>query len=268
MKRNRLLGKLGGALLLVLLWAGGAGRLEAAGPLTWDAAEKAQPGQVGEWVARFAFTAKNVTTNTVVVDEVKPGCGCTVARLPAHPWRLAPGESGRLELAVDLRGVSGVLARGVEVRVGDLIENLGLKVVFPPGVTNGRASALEERLWNQELAKGDHQAVFKDNCVRCHLVPAFGKTGERLYRVACAQCHESPQRAAMVPDLRAPHAPRDEAYWRQWITEGKEGTLMPGFAAINGGPLTAAQTDSLVAYLLTAFPAPGATNAPAAKAPR
>ena len=218
---------------------------------------------MGELIARFVFTATNVSSGEVVVDEVKSGCGCTVPRTPDHPWRLAPGASGGVELAVDVRGVSGVLSRYITVTISNVTEQLAINVAFPPGFTNVAGTPEDERLWNQEVSRGDHQAPFQNNCVRCHLVPAFGKSGQRLYRVACGVCHDSPRRAPMVPDLHALKKPTDAAYWRKWITDGKAGTLMPGFAAVEGGPLDTRQIESLVEYLTqTISPA---TNAPAAK---
>ena len=70
----------------------------------------------------------------------------------------------------------------------------------------------------------------------------------------CAICHDAEHRAAMVTDLRVPREPRDLAYWQKWITEGKTGTMMPAFAAAQGGPLTQEQVDSLTVYLYANFP--------------
>jgi len=48
----------------------------------------------------------------------------------------------------------------------------------------------------------------------------------------------------------------DPEYWRRWVTVGKPGTLMPGFAATEGGPLDEPQINSLVEYLTKAYPRP------------
>ena len=112
------------------------------------------------------------------------------------------------------------------------------------------------RLWGQQLASVDHQAVFKKDCVKCHLVPAFGKTGEQLFHTSCGICHESVHRATMVPDLSALNSEFDTNYCRICVTYGKAGTLMPGFAATEGGPLDSAQIDSLMEFLPKQFPRP------------
>jgi mono/diheme cytochrome c family protein len=63
-----------------------------------------------------------------------------------------------------------------------------------------------------------------------------------------------------VPDLLVAREPRDAAYWEKWISEGKEGTLMPGFGRKRGGPLTAEQIASLVEYAMTRLPTEPSKN--------
>jgi mono/diheme cytochrome c family protein len=76
----------------------------------------------------------------------------------------------------------------------------------------------------------------------------------KLYEAACGICHDSPQRAKEVPDLRALKQPTDLDYWMRIIDRGKPHTLMPGFAEAEGGPLTEMQASSLAAYLDKALP--------------
>ena len=72
----------------------------------------------------------------------------------------------------------------------------------------------------------------------------------------------------MVPDLHKLKSEIDGDYWRNWVTNGKPGTLMPGFAATEGGPLDDADIKSLVEYLTKAFPRPMKTPpASAARGP-
>lgn len=131
---------------------------------------------------------------------------------------------------------------------------------MPPGVNPPAPTTNAERERNLLLAKADRQAVFKGECAKCHAEPALGKTGRELYVAMCGICHDDGHRASVVPDLRALKFMPDAQYWRTWITLGKSGTMMPGFAQAEGGPLTAAQIHSLVIYLgkefLTAVPSP------------
>jgi mono/diheme cytochrome c family protein len=117
----------------------------------------------------------------------------------------------------------------------------------------------------------DRQAIFKGDCVKCHVDKGVGKMGAELYAADCGICHDAEHRAAMVPDLKVPRSPRDLAFWQKWIMEGKPGTMMPAFAQAHGGPLTQEQIDSLTLYLyqtMTRNPAavaatPAVTPAPA-----
>jgi cytochrome c553 len=182
--------------------------------------------------------------------------------MPSHPWRLAPHETNHFEAIMDLRKDQGFISppgayyRDIEVMGDDFTNRLRFTVVIPPDLTNDLTKAQLARLWGQQLAAVDHQAVFKNQCVRCHLVPAFGKSGEYLFHTTCGICHESPDRAKMVPDLSELKTEIDTNYWRQWVAYGKVGTFMPGFASTEGGPLDDEQIRGLVDYLSKAFPRP------------
>jgi mono/diheme cytochrome c family protein len=104
----------------------------------------------------------------------------------------------------------------------------------------------DDRAQNQQIALADRLAVFRNDCATCHSarVSPETRTGDVLFASACTICHDAPHRASMVPDLAAISKPRDEAYWRKWIAEGVEKSLMPAFAKRHGGPL-----DALVTYL-------------------
>jgi mono/diheme cytochrome c family protein len=127
------------------------------------------------------------------------------------------------------------------------VKPLTVRATLPqrPAVANG----MENRSRNMQLALADRQAVFKGECAKCHVEPAAGKTDLALYQAACGICHDSHNRASMVPDLRALKHPTDRDHWLKWITFGRPGSLMPAFAQSEGGPLTEEQIDSLVSYL-------------------
>jgi cytochrome c553 len=227
----------------------------AAGPLVWDSPDQTNRVNESDVSAHFTFKVRNTSTNEVIIDDVKPSCGCTVANLPCRPWRLAPKESSQFEVLVDLRDKFGTLVKQIAILSATAPTNLMTTVIMPER-RNGLTFAEQTRIWGQQLAATDHQAVFKRDCVSCHLVPTFGKSGQALYQAACGICHEAEHRATMVPDLHALKTEIDTNYWRTWVTYGKAGTLMPGFAATEGGPLSDAQINSLVTYLVTAFPRP------------
>jgi cytochrome c5 len=225
-------------------------------PLAWDQpsqTNRVQPNDVG---THFIFKVRNVSASTVIIDDVKPSCGCTVAKLPSKPWKLAPKESGQFDAVVDLRNKRGTLYKTIAVLSPTAPTILQL-VIEIPETTNKLSKEMANRVWGQQLAATDRQAVFtQKECLMCHLRPAFGKSGEKLYQATCGICHEAKRRATMVPDLHALKSPIDVNYWRIWITHGKPGTLMPAFAATERGPLDDAQINSLIAYMTSAFPRP------------
>jgi cytochrome c553 len=225
-------------------------------PLLWEPTNQVYTAKLGDISAHFTFKVRNVSGSEVVIDDVKPSCGCTVAQLPSKPWHLGPGETNHMEVLVDLRGKWGKLFKQINVLSSTAPTILALVIDVPQGATNAMPSDMANRIWGQQLAAMDHQAVFKKDCVHCHLEPAFGKYGQNLYQASCGICHEAQHRATMVPDLHALKTAIDSDYWRHWVTYGKPGTLMPGFAATLGGPLDEDQIKSLVTYLTTAFPRP------------
>jgi mono/diheme cytochrome c family protein len=220
-------------------------------PLAWDAMAKSADVKPEDGAVEFKFTATNRSDFRVEVFQVRTSCGCTVAELPADPWVLQPGESGTLKAIVDFKGKSGTLAKAIFVNSSSGTQRLDVTVNIPD---NGEA----QRIINQQRALADRQAVFRGDCATCHAEPAKGKHGAELFASACAICHDSATRATMVTDLSRPREPRDASYWQRWIAEGKDQTLMPAFAAERGGPLSAEQITSLVAYLSQRYPTPAA----------
>lgn len=216
-------------------------------PLVWDAMEKTVPANAGDGAAEFRFSVSNTADQPVEIREIRTSCGCTVAEMPASPWVLAPGGQGSFRATVDIRGRFGKFFKTMMV-----VSSAGAQVL---AVTVDIAPFPElTRNENRARALGDRQAVFRGACYSCHVEPIGGKQGALLFDAACAICHEANPRAEMVPDLRSARGPRDAAFWRTWITEGREKTLMPAFGEHQGGPLSEAQIESLVVWALKSLP--------------
>lgn len=237
--------------------------------LVWDSERKVYDAKTGELEAHFFFEATNASSEEIVITEVHPSCGCTVVSVPAKPWKLAPGESGKIEARLDLIGKRGILTKRIEVTSSVGVANLvvQINVPSPPEDTADLKSSPKElskrimrlrRVRNRQMAAGDRQAVFRNGCVECHVQPSVGKTGKALFDTSCGICHEAENRATMVPKLA--DIPNKD-YWHHWITQGKEGSLMPAFSKAAGGPLTDEQIDSLVNYLATRGPSPAVPSA-------
>lgn len=64
----------------------------------------------------YAFVVRNRGNADLVISDVKPGCGCTLANFD-HV--IAPGKEGRIELVVDGNKVHGQFSKAAEVLSND-----------------------------------------------------------------------------------------------------------------------------------------------------
>jgi mono/diheme cytochrome c family protein len=193
--------------------------------------------------AEIRFTIQNSSDIPLTITRVDTSCGCTVAETPPQPWIIAPQAKGAFVARVDLRGKRGELHKTIWVTTSAGEVTLPVKIRIP------ESPMTEDRRKNQLIALADARAVFQGDCARCHVAPALGKTGPELYQAACAICHEAHPRAEVVPDLSETTKGWTAEALRTVIAAGKTGTLMPPFAQEQGGPLDAAQVESLVAFL-------------------
>lgn len=222
------------------------------GLLKWDAETQNATVTLGTLQVDFTFQVTNLSQETITVTGVTTTCGCTVAKLPANPWRIAPGTKETLAVAMNLAGKRGPNTKSLTVNTdhGHQILNVHVDIQDPPAGTMSQA----DRVKNLQIASANRQAVLHGACAACHSTPAINKTGADLYQAACAICHEAAHRAASVPDLKHLLKPTDSNYWRTWITTSVPGKLMPAFAIEHGGILNTTQIDSLVKYLVETNP--------------
>jgi mono/diheme cytochrome c family protein len=226
-----------------------AADLPAAPSLVFDADTKQYDASPGESVAPFTFTLTNVWTNEIVVERVKASCGCTTASMPAVPWHIPPGGGGEVHAQVNLAGKMGLITKTLTfyTTVGDRIAYL--KVNIPMAPASGGTLSRSERRAAMARAAADSRAIFQGDCAKCHVEKGRDALGEDLYAADCGICHESSHRESAVPDLHALKQVTDFEYWKAIITLGKPHSMMPGFGAAQGGPLTDAQITSLATYL-------------------
>jgi mono/diheme cytochrome c family protein len=244
-----------------------------AGPLptnvfVWDAETKTVEVKEGETMAKFTFYFTNVSSSEVSINALRPSCGCTAAKLPETPWKIAPGQSGPISADMNVQGSYGVKTKGMTVETSAGNKFLTLTAKLPPQPTAPTVAAVggmqrteAERAKNLQSALSDRQAPLKGDCAKCHVEPAMGKHGRDLYVAACGICHNAERRAEMVVDLqervRTNSVPFPPEYWNMFVTMGKPGTLMPAFAKEHGGFMTKEQIASLVDYLSKDFPKEG-----------
>ncbi|MEK0449024.1 MAG: hypothetical protein RL088_1292 [Verrucomicrobiota bacterium] len=100
--------------------------------LKWESTRETVPYQQGVGVYRGAFAFKNTGKTPVTITDIKKGCACcTIGRVKKRDY--APGESGRVEMAIDLRGKEAPVIKPVVVEVsgGDTPTTLILEVTTP-----------------------------------------------------------------------------------------------------------------------------------------
>ncbi|MFP4369495.1 MAG: DUF1573 domain-containing protein [Candidatus Kapaibacterium sp.] len=64
---------------------------------------------------------KNEGTEELVINNVKPSCGCTAAPLDKN--KLAPGESTTMHVSLKLGSTTGTFAKSISVRSNDPVES-------------------------------------------------------------------------------------------------------------------------------------------------
>lgn len=219
--------------------------------LVWDALMKEYTAKQGETNVNLEFSLTNSSAKEITINAVRATCGCTVPKLPALPWKMGPQTSGSFEVAVDLRGKSGILTKSLTVETSEGNRYLTVRVLLPASAPS--AMTLSDRARNLQVALTDRQAVFKGDCAACHLQPSMGKKGKDLYVTMCGVCHEAEHRASMVPNLRLLKQSEDKAFWINIIAKGQANTLMPAFAISESGPLSQDQISGLADYLSGPF---------------
>jgi Protein of unknown function (DUF1573) len=78
---------------------------------------KVKEGQVVEIAWRF----KNTGNKPLIIANVQPGCGCTVADKPGEP--VAPGNTGTIKARFDSKNHPGVQNKDVWVRANNSNKN-------------------------------------------------------------------------------------------------------------------------------------------------
>lgn len=65
---------------------------------------------------KCVFTFRNAGTQSLIIEKVNTGCGCTVANMPKQQF--SPGESGTIEITYNPKG-TGIQNRSIQVMSND-----------------------------------------------------------------------------------------------------------------------------------------------------
>jgi hypothetical protein len=105
------------ALTAALRFVSAAPPIRAPDPnaLKWDAESKQCTPKPGEANAAFTFVVTNVSNYEVSINALHTSCGCTVAQLPATPYKLDPGSNVAINVSMNIAGKYGLVTKSVSV---------------------------------------------------------------------------------------------------------------------------------------------------------
>ncbi len=86
--------------------------------LKWETTRKGVTYRAGTGVYRAEFPFKNTGTTKVSISEIKTGCACCTTG-KVSKWHYAPGESGTVQMMVDVRGKEVPIVKPVLVEYSD-----------------------------------------------------------------------------------------------------------------------------------------------------
>jgi Protein of unknown function (DUF1573) len=93
-------------------------------------------------VVKHKFKFTNTGTNPLILENVKPSCGCTALEWPKEP--IAPGKSGEIEAQFSSAGKSGPQMKNITLTLNsaERLERLTFTgEVIVPAVEGGAAPA-------------------------------------------------------------------------------------------------------------------------------
>ncbi len=194
--------------------------------------------QQGDIVHR-SLLIRNDGGSPLMIREVIPSCGCTIAHLVDS--MVAPGLSTSLDLTFDATNKGlGKVTKNVTI-VSNSAENSEKKVILIGQIIPMKQTHREVMSIN---------GVFQGKCAVCHVDRGASKQGQLLYFADCAICHDSPTPPEGAKKLipRSPALASKEKM-EEVIRFGLRNSNMPGFDSTKGGPLSKEQIRSLLDFL-------------------
>ena len=147
----------------------------------------------------------------------------------ASSSHLGPGEKGKIDVLVDIRGKTGRISKTVEVYANDPatpVTKLTVTMYIKDPVHLNQYKATE---------------IFSEKCRGCHVDQGKGKTGWNLFKADCFMCHNAGKNSSLTQMSKKP-----KDYLLMVISQGVDNTAMPGWGIKAAGPLDEAEIQSLI----------------------
>ncbi|MDQ6983982.1 MAG: DUF1573 domain-containing protein [Ghiorsea sp.] len=191
-------------------------------------------GDIKEGEAAIAtFLIRNNSSQPIELVDIQASCGCTAAE--PDSYMINPGEFTQLKVAVDTSAKQFDIKKTVFVT--DSLGNTAKASLQFNVVENPHA-----------VMQGKVKGIFDGQCASCHFEPLVGvMTPDKLYEAGCAMCHGVDAAGAYAPNLQGMTS---LAGLRHTIAHGVGKPQMPGFAEVNGGPLSYEQIEALAEWLM------------------
>jgi cytochrome c553 len=147
----------------------------------------------------------------------------------ASSSHLEPGERGRINVGVDIRGKTGRISKTIQVYANDPANPVTKLTV---------TMDIKDRV---HLNQYKATEIFTEKCRDCHIDQGKGKTGWDLFKADCFMCHNAGKNSSLSQMSKKP-----KNYLFRVISQGVENTIMPGWTKGAGGPLDDAEIKSLI----------------------
>lgn len=188
---------------------------------------------------RHTFVVKNTGNADLKIAEAKSTCGCTTVNLQKNV--VTAGGTTTIDIMIDTALKQGHIDREITLKSNDPVKPM-TSLFLKADIKDPHAM----------LGANVQSKIFQGRCAVCHVNEGIGKTGEDLYLADCAMCHGFKAQGGFAPALNGLNVENKiiAKRVRKVIAEGSPThRSMPAYAKEKGGPLTAAEIDSLIEYL-------------------
>ena len=161
----------------------GTATLPSGPSLLFDADTKQYNASQGEAFAPFVFNLTNVWTNEMIIERVKPSCGCTTASMPPVPWHIPPHAGGEVHALSQSCREKWNVDQDIDVLHFDwrtALPTLMVNIALAPA--SGGTLSEAERKAAMARAAADARAIFQGDCAKCHVEKGRNAMGEDALR--------------------------------------------------------------------------------------